>query len=149
MGLVAHVVGLRRDLLDAVLVGGQVPVVAPLARDEDGIVCNVNADDAAAGIAAGIGARQLVLMTDVDGVRDADGRRLDTLTTGEAEDLIESGVIAGGMVPKIRAALAALAWDGSEAIIADGSAENALERALGDPTFGTRITSSRSAVGAA
>ena len=99
------VVGLRRDLLDAILVGGQVPVVAPLARDADGIVCNVNADDVAAGIAAGLGARQLVLLTDVDGVRDADGRRLDALTAAEAEALIESGVIAGGMVPKIRAAL--------------------------------------------
>jgi acetylglutamate kinase len=149
MGLVAHVVGLRRDLLDAVLVGGQVPVVAPLARDEEGIVCNVNADDAAAGIAAGLGARQLVLMTDVDGVRDGDGKRLDTLTAGEAESLIDSGVIAGGMVPKIRAALAALAWEGSEAIIADASADGALGRALTDPTFGTRITASRSAVGAA
>ena len=102
VGLVAHVVGLRRDLLDAILVGGQVPVVAPLARDEDGIVCNVNADDVAAGIAAGLGARQLVLLTDVDGVRDADGRRLDTLTAAEAETLIDDGVIAGGMVPKIR-----------------------------------------------
>jgi acetylglutamate kinase len=149
IGLVAHVVGIRRDLLDAILVGGQVPVVAPLARDEAGVVCNVNADDAAAGIAAGIGARQLVLLTDVDGVRDGDGRRLDTLTTGEAETLIESGVIAGGMVPKVRAALAALAWDGSEAIIADSSADAALERALGDATFGTRITAGRSAVGAA
>jgi acetylglutamate kinase len=149
MGLVAHVVGLRRDLLDAILVGGQVPVVAPLARDEDGIVCNVNADDAAAGIAAGLGARQLVLLTDVDGVRDADGRRLDTLTAAEAEQLIEAGVIGGGMVPKIRAALAALAWDGSEAIIADSSADHALERALSDSTFGTRITQSPSAVGAA
>ena len=48
-------------------------VVAPLARDEEGIVCNVNADDAAAGIAAGLGARQLILMTDVDGIRDAAG----------------------------------------------------------------------------
>ena len=149
MGLVAHVVGLRRDLLDAVLVGGQVPVVAPLARDEDGIVCNVNADDAAAGIAAGLGARQLVLMTDVDGVRDGSGNRLDTLTTDEAEELIRSGVIGGGMVPKIRAALAALAWEGSEAIIADASADGALERALTDPTFGTRISARRSAVGAA
>ena len=149
VGLVAHVVGLRRDLLDAVLVGGQVPVVAPLARDEEGIVCNVNADDAAAGIAAGLGARQLVLMTDVDGVRDGDGKRLDTLTAGEAESLIDSGVIAGGMVPKIRAALAALAWEGSEAIIADASADGALNRALTDPTFGTRITAGRSAVGAA
>jgi acetylglutamate kinase len=144
IGLVAHVVGLRRDLLDAILVGGQVPVVAPLARDEQGIVCNVNADDVAAGIAAGLGARQLVLLTDVDGVRGTDGARLDTLTVAEAEALIESGVIAGGMVPKVRAALTALAWDGAEAIIANASAPGTLERALDDPTFGTRITASRS-----
>ncbi len=145
MGLVAHVVGLRRDLLDAILVGGQVPVVAPLARDEQGIVCNVNADDVAAGIAAGLGARQLVLLTDVDGVRGPDGTRLATLTAGEAEALIESGVIAGGMVPKIRAALAALAWEGAEAVIADSGAPHALARALDDPTFGTRITATRTA----
>jgi len=145
LGLVARVVGLRRDLLDAILVGGQVPVVAPLARDTDGIVCNVNADDAAAGIAAGLGARQLVLLTDVDGVRDAEGAKLETLTVAEAEHLIEKGTIAGGMVPKVRAALSALGWDGSEAIIADSSAERALERALDDPTFGTRITAGRAA----
>ena len=123
LGLVAHVVGLRRDLLDALLVGGQVPVVAPLARDEEGIVCNVNADDAAAGIAAGLGARQLVLLTDVDGVRDADGRQLDTLTAGEAEALIASGVIArrhGARRSGPRSP--ALAWDGAEAIIADSAA---------------------------
>ena len=150
LGFVARVVGLRRDLLDALMVAGQVPVVAPLARDEHGLVCNVNADDVAAGIAAGIGARQLVLMTDVDGVRDADGRKLDSLTAAEAETFIADGVIAGGMVPKIRAALGALAWEGTEAIIADGGAPGALTRALDDPTFGTRLTASRSArVGAA
>jgi acetylglutamate kinase len=124
--------------------------VAPLARDADGIVCNVNADDAAAGIASGLGARQLVLLTDVDGVRDGDGRRLDQLTAGEAETLIDAGVIAGGMVPKVRAALGALGWEDAEAIIADSSAPDALVRALEDPTFGTRITASRTAqVGAA
>jgi acetylglutamate kinase len=150
LGLVASVSGLRRDLLDAILVGGQVPVVAPLARDADGIVCNVNADDAAAGIAAGLGARQLVLLTDVDGVRDAEGQKLETLTAAEAEHLIDAGVIAGGMVPKVRAALSALGWDGAEAIIADASADHALERALADPTFGTRLTAGREArVGAA
>jgi acetylglutamate kinase len=151
MGLVAHVVGLRRDLLDAILVADQVPVVAPLARDEDGVVCNVNADDAASGIAAGLGARQLVLMTDVDGVRDADGRRLDSLTLDEAEALIASGTVAGGMVPKVRAALGALTWPGSEAVICDSGAPDALARALDDPTFGTRIRATRSAstVGAA
>ncbi|HEX5588685.1 MAG TPA: acetylglutamate kinase [Candidatus Limnocylindrales bacterium] len=150
LGFVARVVGLRRDLLDALMVAGQVPVVAPLARDEAGIVCNVNADDVAAGIAAGIGARQLVLLTDVDGVRDADGRKLDSLTAAEAEALIAGGVIAGGMVPKIRAALGAIGWEGTEAIIADGSQPGALGRALEDPAFGTRLTASRSArVGAA
>jgi acetylglutamate kinase len=148
VGLVATVTGVRRDLLDQLMVGGQVPVVAPLARDEDGVVCNVNADDAAAGIAAGLGARQLVLMTDVDGIRDAGGHKLDTITPEEAAALIADGTIRGGMVPKVKAALAALAWEGSEAIIADGSAEHALARALDDPAFGTRV-SARATAGAA
>ena len=140
VGLVATVTGVRRDLLDSLLVSGQVPVVAPLARDEEGVVCNVNADDAAAGIAAGLGARQLVLMTDVDGVRDASGHRLDSITPDEAEALIAEGTISGGMVPKVRAALAALAWEGAEAIIADAGAPDALVRALDDPSFGTRVS---------
>jgi acetylglutamate kinase len=148
LGLVATVTGIRRDLLDSLMVGGQVPVVAPLARDEEGIVCNVNADDAAAGIAAGVGATQLVLMTDVDGVRGPGGGKLDTVTPEEAQALIDDGTIAGGMVPKVRAALSALSWDEAEAIIADGSADNALQRALDDPSFGTRV-SARARAGAA
>jgi acetylglutamate kinase len=140
VGLVATVTGVRRDLIDSLLVSGQVPVVAPLARDEEGRVCNVNADDAAAGLAAGLGARQLVLLTDVDGVRDAHGQKLGRLTIAEAEALIADGTIRGGMVPKVRAALAALAWDDAEAIIADSSAPDALVRALTDPTFGTRVS---------
>ncbi len=147
IGLVAHVVGLRRDLLDALLVTGQVAVVAPLARDQDGVVCNVNADDAAAGIAAGVGARQLVLMTDVDGVRGADGERIHGLTVEQAEALIADGTIAGGMVPKVRAALSALTYERAEAIICDASAAGALERALTDPSFGTRISQAGSAAG--
>jgi acetylglutamate kinase len=138
VGLVATVTGVRRDLLDSLMVGGQVPVVAPLAKD--GLVCNVNADDAAAGIAAGLGARQLVLLTDVDGIRDAAGNKLDSITPEQAEALIADGTIRGGMIPKVKAALSALAWEGTEAIISDGSAENALERSLTDPTFGTRVS---------
>ena len=148
VGLVATVTGIRRDLLDSLLVAGQVPVVAPLARDQEGIVCNVNADDAAAGIAAGLGARQLVLMTDVDGVRDASGAKLDSISVADAQSLIADGTISGGMVPKVRAALAALAWDGAEAIIADSSADHALARALDDQSFGTRV-SARAHAGAA
>jgi acetylglutamate kinase len=140
LGRVAHVVGIRRDLVDSILVNGQVPVVAPLARDEAGAVCNVNADDAAAGLAAGLGARQLVLMTDVDGIRDADGTKLASLAATEAETLIAAGTIAGGMVPKVRAALAGIGAPGSEAVICDAAAPDALARALGDPSFGTRIS---------
>jgi acetylglutamate kinase len=142
---VAHVVGIKRDLLDAILVGGQVPVVAPLARDEGGIVCNVNADDAAAGLAAGLGARQLILMTDVDGIRGADGTKLATISADDAEALIAAGTISGGMVPKVRAALAGIAAPGAEAIICDAAAPGALARALDDPTFGTRISGGRPA----
>jgi acetylglutamate kinase len=149
MGLVAHVVGIKRDLLDAVLVGGQVPVVAPLARDESGLVCNVNADDAAAGLAAGLGARQLVLMTDVDGIRDVDGAKITTLSAAEAEALIAAGTISGGMVPKVRAALAGITGPGAEAIICDAAAPDALARALDDRTFGTRISAGRGAVAGA
>ena len=145
LGLVAHVVGLRRDFLDALLVAGELAVVAPLARDEQGTVCNVNADDAAAGIAAGLGARQLVLMTDVDGIRDAAGEKLIAMTADEAEKLIAEGVITGGMVPKIRAALQAVSWPGAEAVICDSRDPHALSRALHDPTFGTRITAARAA----
>ncbi len=142
LGLVAHVTGGRRDFLDQLLVAGQVAVVAPLARDEQGIVCNVNADDAAAGIAGGLGARQLVLMTDVDGIRGADGAKIATMSADEAEALIATGVIKGGMVPKIRAALQALNWPGAEAVIADSNDPRALTRALTDPSFGTRIRAS-------
>jgi acetylglutamate kinase len=145
LGLVAHVVGVRRDFLDTLLVAGQVAVVAPLARDEQGIVCNVNADDAAAGIAAGIGARQLVLMTDVDGVRNASGEKLPTMSADQAESLIADGTIKGGMVPKIRAALQAVNWPGAEAVIVDSGDPHALTRALTDATFGTRITAARQA----
>jgi acetylglutamate kinase len=140
VGLVATVTGVRRELLEGLLAAGHVPVIAPLALDEAGSVCNVNADDAAAGIAAGLGARQLVLMTDVDGIRDAAGRRLPSITAAQARALIADGTIGGGMIPKVTAALAALSWDGAEAIVADGSATGALVRALEDPAFGTRVS---------
>jgi acetylglutamate kinase len=149
LGLVAHVVGIKRDLLDALLVTGQVPVVAPLARDETGIVCNVNADDVAAGLAAGLGARQLVLMTDVDGIQGADGSKMAALSADQAEALIATGTISGGMVPKVRAALAGIAGPGAEAIICDAAAPDALARALADPAFGTRISTGRGAAAGA
>ena len=92
------------SLLEDLLAARRLPVVAPLGLDADGLICNVNADDAAASISAALGG-ELLLLTDTDGVRGADGARIDELTTAEAEQLIGDGVIAGGMVPKVRCAL--------------------------------------------
>jgi acetylglutamate kinase len=137
LGRVATVTGARPGLLDAILGAGGLPVIAPLALDGDGVICNVNGDDAAAGLAGALGAR-LVLLTDTDGVRGEDGRRIESITDRETEALIERGVISGGMVPKVRCSLRALAWGAPQTVIADGGAENALSRALDDPAFGTR-----------
>ncbi len=119
--------GLLRTLLGV----GYLPVVTPMGLDPDGRICNVNADDAAAAVSAALGG-ELVLMTDTNGVRDADGERIPELTPQEAARLIDEGVIAGGMVPKVASALRALG-PGSLAersVIADGRTQRALERAL-------------------
>ena len=127
--------GLVRALSDA----GRVPVVAPLGLDVGGAICNVNADDAAAALSAALGG-ELLLLTDTDGVRGADGARIPELDAAEAERLIAEGVIGGGMVPKVRAALRALrpGSRADRAIVADGRVAGALERALGGGS-GTRI----------
>lgn len=137
LGRVATVTGARGALLATLLAAGALPVMAPLALDQDGVICNVNADDAAAGLAGALGAR-LILLTDTDGVRGADGQRIARLTDRETEALIASGVISGGMVPKVSCSLRALAWGAPETVIADGAAPDALSRALDDPGFGTR-----------
>ena len=119
--------GVLRALLDA----GYLPVVTPMGLDPDGRICNVNADDAAAAVSAALGG-ELVLMTDTDGVRGADGERIAELTPEEAARLIDEGVIAGGMVPKVGSALRAIG-PGSLAersVIADGRTQRALHRAL-------------------
>jgi acetylglutamate kinase len=158
LGRVASVSDVRTALIDNLLAQGFVPVVAPLALDADGVICNVNADDAAAGLARALHAR-LVLLTDTEGVRDASGQPLADLDAEAAERLIDEGVIHGGMVPKVRSALAVVraaggstggsgggsagGSAGTEVIIADGRQPAALTRALEDPTFGTRITFGR------
>ncbi|HUG48264.1 MAG TPA: acetylglutamate kinase [Candidatus Limnocylindria bacterium] len=141
LGRVATVTGARPTLVYALLAGRLLPVVAPLALDESGVICNVNADDAAAGLAGALHAR-LVLLTDVDGVRDAAGRPLRSLDELAVEQLITDGVIHGGMLPKVRGALAVLRSGGSEVVIADGGQPEAVRRALDDPDFGTRIRAS-------
>jgi acetylglutamate kinase len=118
-------------LLETLLEAGYLPVLSPMGLDPDGLICNVNADDAAAALSAALGG-ELVLLTDTDGVRGADGERIPELTPAEAQRLVAEGVIAGGMVPKVGSALRALA-PGSRAeraVIADGRTQRSLRRAL-------------------
>ena len=102
-------------LLETLLRAGYLPVLSPMGLDPDGHICNVNADDAAAAVSAALGG-ELLLLTDTDGVRGAEGERIPELTPHEVARLIDGGVIAGGMVPKVNAALRA---------IGPGSARNA------------------------
>ncbi len=118
-------------LLETLLRAGYLPVLSPMGLDPDGRICNVNADDAAAAVSAALGG-ELLLLTDTDGVRDADGERIPELTPDQVARLIDDGVIAGGMVPKVSSALRAIG-PGSRAersVIADGRTADALRRAL-------------------
>jgi acetylglutamate kinase len=146
LGRVARVTDARPALLEALLDAGHVPVVAPLALDEAGEICNVNADEVAAGLARALRAR-LVLLSDTDGVRDADGRRIDRLDASGAATRMADGSISGGMIPKVRGGLSVLEAGGPEVVIADGRSPDALRRALVDPTFGTRLVRSAQEAG--
>jgi acetylglutamate kinase len=101
--------------------GGYMPVVSPVSRNADeslGIALNVNGDDAAAAIAVAVGADELLLVTDVEGVM-RDGQVIPSLTLGEADALIASGTAVGGMRAKLEAARAALVGGVSRARISD------------------------------
>jgi acetylglutamate kinase len=101
----------------ALWAAGYVPVVSPVAGGPDGEAVNVNADEAALGIARAVGASTLVYLSDVDGVRIGE-RTAESLTPEEARERIEDGTIAGGMALKVRVALDASATGIPEVVIA-------------------------------
>lgn len=129
----------RRGLLDLLMHGGFVPILCSVGFSADGLGINVNADDAAAGIASIVGADRLVLLTDVDGVIGADARVIPELSGEEIDRLIEQGVIHGGMVPKVRAAARAARSAAAPATIASwNDPESIIRIARGEPA-GTTI----------
>ena len=98
-------------LLDALIGGGFIPVVAPLARGEDGSVYNVNADTVAGQVAAALGAEKLVYLTDVEGLYrhlGDDGSLFPRSTLTGVEEMLEGGEVTGGMLPKLRSCVAAM-----------------------------------------
>jgi acetylglutamate kinase len=110
LGAVGEPAQVDPALVNALMDGGFVPVVSPLGRFlTDGAGCNVNGDDAAAAIAAAVGADELLLVADVPGVLGDDGRVIPRLDATGAEALIAAGVARGGMIAKLEAALRTLA----------------------------------------
>ena len=103
-----------------------IPVIAPIGLGADGQTYNINADTAAGAIAAALKAARLLLLTDVAGVLDAQGRLLTRLTAPDVARLIEEGTISGGMIPKIETCLAAVDGGVDAAVILDGREPHAL-----------------------
>jgi acetylglutamate kinase len=125
LGLVGEVDHVNVEPVVSILDQGRIPVVASIGLGYDGEAYNVNADAVAAELAVALDATKLILLTDVDGVHDRDGRLLSELDGERAEQLIAAGVIAGGMIPKVRAALRALEGTAAAHII-DGRVPHAL-----------------------
>ena len=123
---------------------GYIPVVAPVATDEDGSTWNVNADVAAGEIAAALRAEKLVFLTDTPGILSDtadEGSLISTITLDEVEELISRGAIGGGMIPKVKACSTALHAGVRKTHIIDGRLPHALLLEIfTDKGVGTQVT---------
>lgn len=137
LGRVGEVVKINPGLVQTLWDGGFVPVIAPLGLGPEGAY-NVNADSAAAALAAGIKAEHLFLLTDVDGLLK-DGEPVAEISPEECEGYVGNGLAAGGMVPKLRSAAEA-ARAGVEARIVNGNKKGTLLDALAGENVGTLIS---------
>ncbi len=129
IGYVGQVEDVDTGILDDLLEGGYIPVIAPIGVDEDGMSYNINADYVAAEIAGTLHAEKLLLLTDIEGVyKDYHDKTtfLSSLTQSEAREYIKTGVISGGMIPKIEACLRALDAGAGKSHIIDGRLPHAI-----------------------
>jgi acetylglutamate kinase len=144
LGYVGSVEKVNKDVLETLLKAGFIPVISPIslyslerAGEEPGVI-NVNGDPIAGEITAALGAKRLIFLTDVDGIQDKTGKTLPQITSAEVKSLISSGVIAGGMIPKVEACLKALKA-GSLTRIIDGRKPHALLDEFAKSEGGTTI----------
>ena len=139
LGSVGRVTRANPALLEALLAGGFLPVVACVAGDREGRLYNVNADQMAVACAAAFGADQLIFLTDVPGVLDAGKSLVPHLTVERSEALIAAGIATGGMLAKLNAAHSALGQGVPHVRICAGAADGVLERILAGEEVGTRL----------
>jgi acetylglutamate kinase len=126
LGLVGTPERIDPSLLVTMTGNGFIPVVAPIGTDAEGVTHNVNADDAARAIAAALRAEKLILLTDVEGVLDADGKLRAQLGVAEAEAALRDGSIRGGMIPKLEGCISAVRSGVHSAHVIDGRVPHAL-----------------------
>tara|TARA_Y100000739_G_C20607762_1_gene466676 strand:+ start:1367 stop:2272 length:906 start_codon:yes stop_codon:yes gene_type:complete len=113
------------NVLKEMFTAGIIPVVAPIGVGENGETFNINGDTAAGAIASELKADRLLLLTDVSGVKNNNGEVITELTSKDIKNLVASGVIEGGMIPKVNTALNSLEAGTRAAVILDGRAPNA------------------------
>ncbi|MDQ0340704.1 acetylglutamate kinase [Caldalkalibacillus uzonensis] len=141
LGLVGQIKQVNADLLHSLMEQGLIPVISPISIDQQGQHYNVNADIAAAAVAATLKAA-LCFVSDIPGIYVGEGEGshvLETATKAQLEQLIEEQVITGGMVPKVQAALSALSQHVPEVVILNGKDERALLDFCQGQSVGTKI----------
>lgn len=142
VGLVGDVVGVNASLIEGVLNLGYMPVIAPIGVGANGQRYNINADTAAGAVASELGVQRMIVVTDVPGILksvNGEKRVLPLVTVQQIEDMILSGEIYGGMIPKVRAAIACINGKVKEVVIVDGSQPGVLGKVLSGETIGTKI----------
>jgi acetylglutamate kinase len=120
LGFVGEPVAINPAVLDMFESSRIIPVIAPIGIGADGETYNINADTVAGAIAAGIGARKLIMLTDVAGVLDKNGDLISEMTAAEAEAILADGTITRGMIPKLKTCLEVLGGTTQAAHILDG-----------------------------
>ncbi len=145
VGEVGRVVGGDPTTVRAMLASGALPVVASIGATTNGELLNVNADDAAAALVSILRARGLALLTDVAGVRGPDGTVVAELDAARIDEWISLGIIHGGMVPKVKGALAAANASGAPVTIASWQDADALAALAHGQAAGTTIACPTSA----
>lgn len=141
IGLVGEVASMNPGIIEMLKNSDFIPVIAPIGADETGQSYNINADIVAGKVAQMVMAEKLILLTNIAGVQDANGKVLTGLTTSQVNQLIEDGTIHGGMLPKIHCALDAVNSGVTSAQIIDGRVPHAvLLEVFTDEGIGTLIT---------
>ncbi len=126
LGFVGEPEKINPDVLNVLIGSALIPVIAPIGVSVDGETYNINADTAAGAIAGALGAKRLLMLTDVRGVLDKQGNLLTNITPEDAAGFIKDGTISGGMIPKIETCLEARAAGTEAAVILDGRVPHAV-----------------------